>query len=164
MNQIKPTVNYAQSPDRKTLTKTDATALHKALVSGDHALSKKSDLVELHKRMVAMFATLKDGLGEISETKAAQDREAVCTRLDEIELAMNSMEGLLRIEMAPKIRAMLNEVLEEMKVRRERRWPRVVSTLLFLGVGLGLGAVYAEVLLQLASTTVTGILAIIGKG
>lgn len=163
MNQIPP-VNYESPKPAPTLSKKEIAIIHKMLVSGEHALSRKSDLLELHKRSVAMFATLKEGLGEINEQKAVRDRAAVIARLDEMEQSVNSMEGMLRIEMAPKLRAMLNETLDDIQNTRSRRWPRVVAMGLMLFAGLVLGAVYSDELIRFASTVVAGMPGYFGNG
>jgi hypothetical protein len=70
-------------------------------------------LIELHKRMVYMFKTLSTGLTALTTEKAEKDRATLSARIDEMERSLNTMEGMVRIEMVPQFRTVLNEALEE---------------------------------------------------
>jgi hypothetical protein len=163
MNQIQPTPKVESTKSQMSLTKSEVAAIHRMLISGEHAVAKKADLAELHKRNVQLFATLKDGLGAMSEKKAAEDRASVLARLDEMEQSVNSMEGMLRIEMAPKLREMLNEMLEEVQPRKSRMWPRALAVVLCLGIGLAVGARFSTELTAFAATAQTKITDVLEK-
>jgi paraquat-inducible protein B len=111
----------------------------KTRASGNDAPVTQRDLVEFHKRVVEMFATLNKGLSETALKKASEDREEICKRVDEIEQAINSMEGLLRIELAPHIRTVLHEEMEDQRQLSRSgfgtfvTWVAAGTALLFVG-------------------------------
>jgi len=85
-------------------------------------VARQRDIAELHKRMVQMFTTLNEGLTATALAKAAKDREELCARLDKTELAVNSMEGLLRIEFAPQIRTLIHEEMDDHRRQQKTGW------------------------------------------
>ena len=110
--------------------------------------ASQRDIAELHKRMVQMFTTLNDGLTATALTKASKDREELCARLDETERAVNSMEGLLRIEFAPHIRTILQEEMDDHRRHQKRGWKGYI---LLFGLGaacVALGAVFSAELTE----------------
>ncbi len=129
-----------QPPEGARLTKADADLLYRALVSDSSApLARRGDLVELHNRIVKLFETLNEGLGEAQARKAAADRAEITERLEAMEDSVNRMEGALRIEFEPVLRAALNDVVAE-QARPKRRPIRAtihVAALLLAGVALG---------------------------
>lgn len=129
-----------QPPQGARLTKADAELLYRALVSDSSApLARRGDLVELHNRIVKLFETLNEGLGEAQARKAAADRAEITERLEAMEESVNRMEGALRIEFEPVLRAALNDVVAE-QARPKRRPIRAtirVAALLLAGVALG---------------------------
>lgn len=99
----------------------------------------RGDLIELHKRMVDMFKTLSTGLTTITTEKADKDRAVLSARIDEMERSLNTMEGMVRIEMVPQFRAVLNEALEERAIgstSRVRSWG-VAAVLIAAGITAG---------------------------
>lgn len=107
-------------------------------------VASKQDLIELHNRVVKMFTTLNQGLVEMASTKAQQDREALTTQLDKVEQSINDMEGMLRIEMAPKLRAIVQEELEDQWVMtRSKSGGRVFKIVLLISA-IAAGAVFAD--------------------
>ena len=119
--------------------KNGAAPSSKSRSKGTDAPVTQRDLVEFHKRVVEMFATLNQGLSDTALKKAAEDREEICKRVDEIEQAINSMEGLLRIELAPHIRTVLHEEMEDQRQLSRSRfgtlvtWAAAGTALLFIG-------------------------------
>ncbi len=107
-------------------------------------VATQSDLVELHKRIVALFSTLNKGLSETAMAKAAQDRAELSARIDSMEEAVNSMEGVLRIELAPHIRAVFHEEMEDQRrLAKPSFWTWVMRAGLAVGLVLG-GAFFTE--------------------
>lgn len=111
-------------------------------VKGD--VASKQDLVELHNRIVKMFTTLNQGLVEMSNTKAQQDREVLTAQLDKVEQSINDMEGMLRIEMAPKLRAIVQEELEDQWVMTRSRSGGRFFKFVLVALAIGAGAVFAD--------------------
>lgn len=98
-----PNGQFAQASDAG-LRDAELRKLLQLLTTGEDALARRKDLTELHKRIVSMFTTLNQGLVESQAAKAAEDRTHLVQRLDQIERAVNGMEGALRIELEPLIR------------------------------------------------------------
>jgi len=84
-------------------------------------VATRRDLIELHKRMVDMFKTLSTGLTALTTEKAEKDRATLSARIDEMERSLNTMEGMVRIEMVPQFRTVLNEALEERDIGSSSR-------------------------------------------
>ncbi|MBY6140999.1 hypothetical protein KUV26_16285 [Leisingera daeponensis] len=121
------------------------------LRQGEVPLAAQADLVELHKRIVEMFATLNEGLGERHAQKAAADRAALTARIDQLEEAVNRMEGALRIEFEPVLKAAVGEALAQALPRPRRRRPGpAAAALLLAAAGLAAG-VYWHAPLQEAA-------------
>ncbi|UWR82361.1 hypothetical protein K4K97_18700 (plasmid) [Phaeobacter inhibens] len=141
---------------------TDAGAAGSALAPGDleqlaahlrggpQPLGTRGDLIELHKRITGMFATLNDGLGAMYTQKAEADRKALSARMDALEDAVNRMEGALRIELEPVLRDSFAKVLAKDTAARRRspgqRLKRGITKggglALILALGLAAGTLY----------------------
>lgn len=113
-------------------------------------LATQADLVALHKRIAEMFTTLNDGLGTQQAAKAAADRSALSARIDQLEEAVNRMEGALRIEFEPVLKAAVTEALAQAAPRPRRRWRGALATALLAGAALMAGAWYHAPLLEAA--------------
>jgi hypothetical protein len=121
MNQIHQTQTFAsatknsdapQEPGTELrLTTGDARALHAMLVQGNDALARRKDLGDMYKRIVATLTTLDTGLTERQEARADSDRALLSARLESMETAINSVEGVLRIELEPLVRAAVDEAV-----------------------------------------------------
>lgn len=160
MNKVNTKEKFEQEPvvvDKEKPTKKSAasTAREKSATRGD--------LVDLHKRMVEMFSTLQDGLGKMSDQKAAKDRLEICEQLNEMERSVNTMEGMLRIEMVPQFRAVLNDALEERRIGVQPRVRPIIVKGLFLLVGLGAGTFWSSEIMQMVNSS-TAYLNTIFKG
>ncbi|WP_424979812.1 hypothetical protein [Leisingera sp. S232] len=123
-----------------------------ALRQGEAPLAAQADLVALHKRIAGMFATLNDGLGAQAMQKAADDRAALSARIDQLEAAVNRMEGALRIEFEPVLKAALAEALAQAAPRPRRRWPAALAVLAMATVALAAGAWWHGPLLDAAAS------------
>lgn len=165
-DQATHTSQPAEPSSQPSLGPADLRLLNQLLHGGDRPLAERADLVELHKRILTMFTTLNEGLGETQDRKAAQDRAALGARIDDLEAAVNRMEGALRIEMEPVLRDSFARVIAE-TARPQRSWwdllGRGGALALLLGVGLTLGALYhgelrssASALLQQIQTSLQG--------
>ncbi|MGR3762480.1 hypothetical protein ACUXV3_20460 (plasmid) [Roseobacteraceae bacterium NS-SX3] len=125
------------------------------LRGGEAPLAARGDLVELHNRIARMFTTLNEGLGEMQAQKAAADRQALAGRLDTLEAAVNRMEGALRIEFEPVLKAAVSEALA-----RQARPPRRLRGLALLAAaalaGLAAGAAWQQPLRGLAAEAAAG--------
>ncbi|GLO72893.1 hypothetical protein MACH17_44100 [Phaeobacter inhibens] len=141
-----------QRPDQNPTATglTDAGAAGSALAPGDleqlaahlrggpQPLGTRGDLIELHKRITGMFATLNDGLGEMYTQKADADRKALSARMDALEDAVNRMEGALRIELEPVLRDSFAKVLAKDTAARRRRLGQRLKRGITKGGGLAL--------------------------
>ena len=143
------------APQRR-LTDADLVAIKKFLVTGDQAIARQHDLVELHKRFVKMFETLNHGLGQMYTDKADKDRQMLVARLDDMEESVDKMEGALRIEFEPALRAAMADVMAE-TAKPKRNWLRgaIIATALILG-GILAGAVFQEPVRETTVSIVSG--------
>ena len=147
-----PTGHYAATPEAEP-NDVELRKLLALLTKGDEALAKRKDLTELHKRIVTMFTTLNQGLVEGQTAKAQQDRVQLVQRLDEVERAINSMEGALRIELEPLIRNIVAATVSQNKNPQKisaRHW---VGLGFVLCGGIALGAYYGPSIDALAHQT-----------
>ncbi len=128
-------------PSAGVLSDADIQKLQRRLVSGDGALARRADLGELNTRIVKMFETLNKGVGEMYVAKAEADRSVLSARIDNLEDAVNRMEGALRIEFEPVLRKSMAQVMEEQNAGRPRRGRYLWMALLFVA-SLGLGAFF----------------------
>ncbi|UWQ43744.1 hypothetical protein K3718_20275 (plasmid) [Leisingera aquaemixtae] len=127
-------------------------------------LAAQADLVALHKRIAEMFTTLNDGLGAQAAQKAAADRAALSARIDQLETAVNRMEGALRIELEPVLKAAVAEALAQAAPKPRRRWPRVMAAALALAGALAAGAWWHTPLLALADSAAPALAGWLGRG
>lgn len=121
---------------------TDAENLKRFLTEGKGALARQADLIEMHRRLVEQMRVLGQGIAEIEERKAAEDRKALVARLDEVEKAVNTMEGALRIELP----ALLQETVDAAVARARPHRPAVVragGVLILLVAAFAAGVVLA---------------------
>lgn len=142
-------------PGVTLLTEADLKRIGEMLSSGGTAVARRGDIGELHNRIVTLFGTLKDGLGAIHSEKAEQDRTAIVARLDEIDEAVNRMEGALRIEFEPLLRASIEDAVARQFKPATRRYRSVLLAGVFLIVGLAIGASF-DVPLRSMSDRVMG--------
>jgi len=95
--------------------------------------ASQQDLIELHKRFVAMFATLNEGLSDGATKRADKDRAEMDAKIEGLETSLNSLEGMLRIELVPQIRTLIGEEIGQKSPMKRR----------FLGRLFGIGAICA---------------------
>lgn len=112
------------------------------LLEGENAVAKRKDIGELHKRLITALTTMNSGLSEAQAMRVAEDRKQISEKLEEVERAINSMEGALRIELEPMLRNILIDATEQSHPQK-RSLPRVaISTIAIFTLGLGLGTTY----------------------
>ncbi|KIC18704.1 MULTISPECIES: hypothetical protein [unclassified Leisingera] len=121
-----------------------------ALRQGGEPLAAQADLVALHKRIAEMFTTLNEGLGERHAQKAAADRAALTARIDQLETAVNRMEGALRIEFEPVLKAAVAEALAQAAPPPRRRRGLAAAALLLGAAGLAAGVYWHAPLQEMA--------------
>ena len=129
------------SPTTKSMDgpvlRSDLRKLQNLLMNGDDSIARRKDIGEFHKRIVSLFTTLNQGLGEQSAIKAAEDRAQIDARLNAMEQAVNKMEGALRIELAPLMKAVVQDAVQARPVARPSTvWVKVIAALI-AGVGVG---------------------------
>ncbi|MFW8637138.1 hypothetical protein [Cribrihabitans pelagius] len=139
-----------------------ANALRQGGASGP-ALAAQADLVALHKRIAEMFTTLNEGLGAQTTRKAAADRAALGARLDQLEAAVDRMEGALRIEFEPVLKAALAEALSDAAPAPHRRWRGGLAAALLAAAALAAGAWWHAPLQQAADTAAQSLAAWLGS-
>ena len=130
--------------DGTGLREGDVRKLIALLSKGDDALARRKDLTELHKRIVTMFATLNQGLVETQEAKARDDRTELVQRLDQVERAVNGMEGALRIELEPMMRNIVRAEIDRTGKNQGKNPMRAVWIAIGLAGAIALGAYYGE--------------------
>lgn len=151
MNDFSSTVDFKSSVDANlnksgptpapVLTEADIQVIRAALTQGDDSLAKRKDIGEMHKRIVAMFTTLNQGLAESQSKKAADDRIAIEQRLEAMERSIDTMEGALRIELPP----LLQEMVNGSAAASGKDMPRskILTTVAIFCVGIALGSIFS---------------------
>lgn len=111
--------------------------------------AQRGDIADLDKRLQRMFATLDKNVAERIEasTKANAAAQAqLSARVDALEHSVNSIEGLLRIELGPELQRTLDARLDARRVSVGRPRNAVLVALAALLGGLVAGVVFqAEV-------------------
>ncbi|MDT8853479.1 hypothetical protein RNZ50_00225 [Paracoccaceae bacterium Fryx2] len=134
----------------------DLRALIAALTQGEDALARRRDLGELHKRLVAMMATLNTGLGEAQAARVREDRAELVARLDQIERAVNSMDGALRIELEPMLRGLVQEAVGNATARPSGGLFRDMRLWIIIAGAIAVGAVFSNGIRGAAMVAMTG--------
>lgn len=156
MNQVKNQSEFeapmsAPVPPEPKITKADAQFLQSVLVEGEQAIARQRDMVEMHKRIVSMFSTLKIGLSEQHAKKASEDRAALVQKLNKMESSVNGLEGALRIEMAPQLEQMLEVALDRRVPREKQRRFGLLGILMASIVSLAAGARYSVEIIDITT-------------
>jgi hypothetical protein len=137
-----PTAAFAATSE-SGLRDSELRKLLAALTRGDEALARRKDLTELHKRVVAMFTTLNQGLVDTQLNKALEDRAQLVERLDQIERSVNSMEGALRIELEPLLKSIVTGAIEKSESGSPRNRANSAMIWVSLCAALILGAYFS---------------------
>lgn len=99
----KPISKPVNSSEHRVLTNADIAEIRRVLLSEDKRIARQSDLVSLHKSLVESLRILGAGLGDRTAKAAAEDREEISKRIEEMSKSVNEMEGMLRIELGPEM-------------------------------------------------------------
>ncbi len=103
----------------------------------------RKDLIDLHSRILKMITTMDVGLKDVADQNAKTDRQDIFRRLDSMTESVNSLEGAIRIEIAPHLQNVLNEVLDKRNIGTSRRFLSRFTWLFLLGCAFAVG-VYAS--------------------
>ena len=132
----------AQSGAR--LGEADIAVLREGLGTGMTGYARQGDVIELHKRISDRFDKLPAALAE----QAAGTPDSTAEQMQAIEGALNSLEGALRIELAPFLtKAVREEISRTEKPRSLMRTTGLV--VLALGAGIAVGTLWNGEILAL---------------
>lgn len=137
---------------RVPFSEAEIQALKKILGSGLGGFARQGDIVELHKRIGEKFGKLPSELNELLDGRddPTPRIEAVEVRLGRIETTLDSLEGALRIELAPA----LGDALRASLPQPPRRRRGTLVTALICGViGLLAGSLWHGPLTSAAETS-----------
>lgn len=110
----------------------------------------RRDLAEVHKRTMAALKSLRETTAaEAGARHASNDK-----RLAEIDTSLNRIEGVLRIEVGPQLRDIVDDCLDRREPGRRRIFGSVMKTATLLAVGAALGTFYGDDLLAGAATLI----------
>lgn len=155
--------NPVKPQPRTSLSQADLQLLQRMLTEGETALARRGDVIELHKRIIKLFETLNQGVGEMYVSKAEKDRSMLSTRIDGLEDAVNRMEGALRIEFEPVLRQTLSQVVAEQSDAKPARRGRGLGIMAVLIAGLALGSVFHAQIAEIVSNSETYVSTILLK-
>lgn len=155
MNEITRTTKYEGTAAPKTpyLSNEDARQLKTALIAGDDPMAKRSDLVAMHKRLVEMNTTLGQGLNEAMAKQADATRKSVDGRIGNLEKSVNSIEGALRIELAPLLDRMVAEAVEARTPPARRPVRTTLAAVALIVVGVAIGTQFHDTVRSTATAT-----------
>lgn len=141
----RPRQNIGAKPN--PYSETEAKILQGFLVAGEKPIAKREDVIELYNRMVTLLRALNESLTKTQIERSNEDRTQIVTRLDQIEGAVNSMEGALRIELEPILSQAVAEQFERHAKAQTGKSRAVLGTVCLLAVGLAVGVLWSDVIL-----------------
>lgn len=106
--------------------------------------ASQQDLIELHKRFVTMFTTLNEGLSDTAKARAEKDRAEMDVKIEGLETSLNSLEGMLRIELVPQIRSLIGEEISQKPPMKRQQFRRVLGVGVICAVCVFIGAEFSE--------------------
>ncbi|SEW41986.1 hypothetical protein SAMN04488515_2905 [Cognatiyoonia koreensis] len=130
-------------------TKPVADPLASLVGTGPETVARRKDIGELHKRLVAMITTVGTGFGEAEAARIERDRAVLSSRLDDVERAVNSMEGALRIELEPMLRSIVADATAQRQSRIGTKILKFLGLGVIFGGGLVVGGIFAAEVLQI---------------
>ncbi len=136
-----------REPEPITLKDADLDRLRAHLGQGLGGFARQGDIVELHKRIGEKFEKLPLELSSSDQARAAELRAEV----ESLQTALNSLEGALRIELAPMLQKTIADSLQSARTDRRGGWKIGFAVLAALCVGAGLGAAYQDAILAAAA-------------
>lgn len=141
-----PRQNIGAKPS--AYSETEAKILQGFLVSGEQPIAKREDVIELYNRMVTLLRALNESLTKTQTERSNEDRSQIVSRLDQIEGAVNSMEGALRIELEPILSQAVEEQFKRHAKTQTGKSRAVLGTVCLLAVGLTAGVLWSDVILN----------------
>lgn len=108
----------------------------------------RKDLVDLHNRLLKMVSTMDIGLRDSASQSATKDREAIVQRLEDMTEAVDSLEGVVRIEITPYFHKALNDVFEERNIGVQSRLGSRLFAVALIGIAFAAGVYFAEPALE----------------
>ncbi|GGA12388.1 hypothetical protein [Neptunicoccus cionae] len=152
--EMKPRQNPEVKPRQSLGTKlngyseTEAKILQGFLVAGEKPIAKREDVIELYNRMVTLLRALNESLTEKQDGRSKQERIHLESRFDQIDGAVNSMEGALRIELAPLLSQVVEEQFERHAKVKAKKPRAILSKISLIAVGLAAGILWSDVILS----------------
>lgn len=108
----------------------------------------RKDLVDLHNRLLKMVTTMDIGLRDTASQSAAKDREEIVQRLEDMTESVDSLEGVVRIEITPYFHKALNDVFEERNIGVQSRLGSRLFGIALIGLAFAAGVYFAEPTLE----------------
>ncbi|MBK0326690.1 hypothetical protein I5535_05215 [Rhodobacteraceae bacterium F11138] len=142
-----PKDENTKAPAPATLTDSDLDRIRSHLGQGLGGYARQGDIVELHQRIGEKFEKLPLELGASDEARAAEQRAG----FENLQSTLNSLEGALRIELAPLLQKSITESLQTAQTKRRSGWKGIVLVLAALCVGTAIGAIFQDTVLALIS-------------
>lgn len=141
-----------------TVHEDDLERMRAYLSQGLGGFARQGDIVELHKRIGEKFERLPEELQALNDT-AGDDRQA---EFEELQASLNSLEGALRIELAPMLQQAITETLQNADPVRGSVRKTLFWVILALVAGTGIGVAFQETILGLLSQAGSLLLAVGG--
>ncbi|SFT77660.1 hypothetical protein [Sedimentitalea nanhaiensis] len=129
------------------LTDADLDRLRTHLGQGMGGFARQGDIVELHKRIGEKFESLPLALRSSGETQTAEIR----AEFENLQSTLNSLEGALRIELAPMLEKSMIASLQAAQTKPRSSWKGIVLVLATLCVGAVIGAVFQDAVLSVVA-------------
>ncbi len=117
------------------------------LGQGMAGFARQGDIVELHKRIGEKFEQLPRELGAANQARASELRAEVET----LQASLNSLEGALRIELAPMLQKSITETLQKTQPRGRGGAVAWLWAAAALCAGIGIGALYQQELFRIGA-------------
>lgn len=142
MAQDKPAPDARPQPKpgsqgAKPDTQPDLERMRAYLGQGLAGFARQGDIVELHKRMGEKFAALPEELAD----HVSRQNAPIMERLEELETALNRLEGALRIELPPMLSDVIATSVQDQAPRR-RKGLRLLGAIVLLALGVASGVIF----------------------
>ncbi|WP_069301567.1 hypothetical protein [Neptunicoccus sediminis] len=132
----------------RAYSETEAKILQGFLVSGEKPIAKREDVIELYNRMVTLLRALNESLTEKNDARTKTERTHLDSRFDRIDGAVNSMEGALRIELAPLLGQIVEEKLQHHTKATTKKSRSMLGRISLIAVGLAAGVFLSDTILS----------------
>jgi hypothetical protein len=98
----------------------------------------------MHRNLVENLKKLGAGLTEQASSARSADREAMEKQIRKVERDLNAIDALLRIQLMPEIKVMIDDAISAQKPPRTRRLGKSLFVLLALGAAVAGGALFSQ--------------------